>query len=52
MVFGSSSLHMDPHMDAYPPGGEDVSLPAGRVLRGLVAGLSNPVGGLVTQSMV
>ncbi len=24
-------LHMDPHMDVYPPGGEDVNLPAGRV---------------------
>ena len=29
-------LHMDPHMDVYPPGGEDVDLPAGRVFCAVV----------------
>ena len=27
---------MDPHMDVYPPGGEDVDLPAGRVFVALL----------------
>lgn len=30
---------MDPHMDVYPPGGEDVNLPAGRVFVALLCSL-------------
>ena len=42
---------MGPHMDVYPPGGEDVDLPAGRVFVALF-GHVNLCHGLATSAMV
>ena len=43
---------MDPHMDVYPPGGEDVDLPAGRAFLVLIFYRVNLCHGLATSVVV